>query len=250
MEFAGHYLVLLLPLVFVAYFLKATTGFGSMIVMLAIGSLIIGPFPALLLTTTLDVIGGLILLRLDSTRDSRNLWQPLSLAMMLGVITGALLLRFLALNKIHYLIASALLAVGLWLIFFRPRPKNQPAAVVIPTVASKKDLFVCLLAGTSGGLTGISAPPVIYHFGRSHGKETLRRILTRVFLVESITRVLSYSALGAMRMSILVLGLAAVPFMLIGLYVGNRVFFRIPETWFSRAAGVVAILSAARLLTS
>src|SRR5215467_5204500 len=105
----GYQLLFLLPLIFVAYFCKATTGFGSMIVMLAVGSVLIGPLPALILTTTLDVVGGLSLLRLDSTKDSRRLWLPLSLAMLFGVIVGGLLLRLFALERLQYVMGGTLL---------------------------------------------------------------------------------------------------------------------------------------------
>lgn len=246
----SHYLIYLLPLVFLAYFCKATTGFGSMIVMLALGSIIIGPLPALILTTSLDVVGGLTLLRLDSTKDSRRMWLPLSLAMLLGVVVGALLLRLFALRHFPYVIGSTLLMVGLWLVFLWHRMSRVHSGEALPETHRSKDLAMCLLAGTSGGLTGISAPPLIYYFSNKLAKAPLRRILTRIFLVESVTRVVTYSVMGVMRRQIFIVALLAVPVMYFGLYVGNRAFFRIPEVWFSRLAGVVAIAAAVRLFTS
>ena len=253
------YLLYLLPLIFVAYFLKATAGFGSMIVMLAVGSLIIGPVPALLLTALLDVVGGLALLKLDSTKDTKKLWQPLSLAMLIGVVLGALLLKLIALPRLQYVLAATLLVVGIWLMFFRHRQSvsNKLQLVVdstnghpVPASYRAKDLLVCLISGTSGGLTGISAPPLLYYFGSRFGKEALRRILTRIFLVESLTRIVTYSVFGVMRMQILLFGLALIPVMYLGLYAGNRAFFKIPERWFGRLAGLIAIASALRLITS
>jgi uncharacterized protein len=237
-----------MPLIFLSYFLKATAGFGSMIVMLAVGSIIIGPVPALLLTATLDVISGVALLRLDSTRDSRRLWLPMSLAMLVGVVFGSLILRLFALPRLKYVLGITLFLVGVWLIFFRHRSPRDPLSEVMPTKSRLKDMLICLLAGTSGGLTGISAPPVIYYFGSRFAKEALRRILTRIFLVESVTRLVTYSALGVMRMHIFLLGIVAVPVMYFGLYVGNRAFFKVPEMWFGRIAGMIAIISAVKLL--
>lgn len=85
-------LLCLLPLAFLTYFCKATTGFGSTIMMVAVGSLIIGPLQALVLAALLEVAGSVILLRLDVTKDARSLWIPLSLAMVLGLILGVFLL--------------------------------------------------------------------------------------------------------------------------------------------------------------
>lgn len=246
---APIYLLYLLPLIFLAYFLKATAGFGSMIVMLAVGSLIIGPVPALLLTAFLDVIGGLALLKIDSTRDSRRRWLPLSVAMLIGVVVGALLLKLIALPRLQYVLGATLLVVGIWLIVFK-RPETDIPMQEMPLQTSAKDLVVCFVSGTSGGLTGISAPPVLYYFGSRFGKEALRRILTRIFLVESLTRITTYSLFGVMQLRIVLLGLIALPVMYFGLYVGNHAFFKIPETWFRRLAGLIAVLSAIRLVTT
>jgi uncharacterized membrane protein YfcA len=243
------YLLYLLPLIFLAYFLKATAGFGSMILMLAVGSLIIGPVPALLLTAFLDVVGGLALLKIDSTNDSKRLWLPLSAAMLIGVVCGALLLKLIALPRLQYVLGATLLVVGLWLIVFK-RPNTDLPTQAMPLHHTVKDLVVCFIAGTSGGLTGISAPPVLYYFGSRFGKEALRRILTRIFLVESLTRITTYSLFGVMQLRIVLFGLAAIPVMYLALYVGNHAFFKIPETWFRRLAGVIAVLSAIRLVTS
>ena len=221
-----------------------------MIVMLALGSFIIGPLQALILTTSLDVLGGLALLRLDSTSDSGGLWLPLSLAMLLGVVTGAVLLHLLGLQHFPYLIGSTLLIVGVWLIFLRHRWIRVAAAESLPKTHAPKDLAVCLLAGTSGGLTGISAPPLIFYFSSRFAKAPLRRILTRIFLVESITRLVTYAALGVIEMRIFLLVLVAVPVMWFALYVGNRTFFRMPEIWFQRFAGLVAMAAAVRVLAS
>ena len=270
------YLLYLLPLIFIAYFLKATAGFGSMIVMLAVGSLIIGPVPALLLTALLDVVGGLALLKLDSTKDTKKLWQPLSLAMLIGVVLGALLLKLIALPRLQYVLGATLFLVGIWLMFFRHRQSMSDKLQLVvdstietpegantrdddklkfighpaPASYQTKDLLACLISGTSGGLTGISAPPLLYYFGSRFGKEALRRILTRIFLVESLTRVVTYSAFGVMRMQIVLFGLALIPVMYLGLYVGNHAFFKIPERWFGRLAGLIAIASGLRLITS
>ncbi|MGH9847106.1 MAG: TSUP family transporter, partial [Blastocatellia bacterium] len=158
-----YHLLYLLPIVFLAYFCKATTGFGATIILLPLGSLVIGPIPALMLATLLDVIGGIALLRIDSTRDSWHLWLPLAVAMVLGAGTGGLLLKFVALRNIDYFLGVTLLIVGAWLIFFRLRQRTVVENAILPDSYTGKDLAVCLLAGTSGGLTGVSGPPVMYH---------------------------------------------------------------------------------------
>ena len=115
-----------------------------MIVMLAVGSLIIGPVPALLLTALLDVVGGLALLKLDSTKDTKKLWQPLSLAMLIGVVLGALLLKLIALPRLQYVLGATLLLVGIWLMFFRHRQRMSGKSTLLRTVGTNT---VLALAG-------------------------------------------------------------------------------------------------------
>ena len=97
-------------------------------------------------------------------------------------------------------------------------------------------------------MTGVSAPPLLYHFGHQFNKEAVRRILTRLFLVEALERVGTYSALGVKGLRAVLISLASFPLMFAGLYAGNRAFFRMPEAWFSRVAGAVIIAAAVKLL--
>ena len=239
----------LLPLVFFAYFCKAATGFGSVIIMVAIGSHIIGPLPVLILTSFLDVISGFTLLRVDVTNDHRRLWVPLSLAMFLGVVLGGFLIKLFGLQYLHLIVATALIAVSIWLIFFRYRgTKVMSNARDFSGVFNLTDLGVCLVAGTSGGMTGISAPPLLYYFGSQFSKGELRRLLTRIFLVESLTRMGMYIVIGAVRPQIFMIVLLSIPLMFAGIVLGNRLFLRISESAFGRIAGVVILGSAVRLL--
>ena len=217
--------------------------------MVAIGSLITGPLPVLVLTSLLDVIGGVTLLRVDATKDLRRLWVPLSVAMFLGVVLGGLLIKLFGLQYLHHVVGTTLIAVGIWLIFFRYRGIREKSNEKELTGSfSLKDLGVCLVAGTSGGMTGISAPPLIYHFGSQFSKEGLRRLLTRIFLVEALTRMGIYIVIGAIQPQIFMIALFSIPLMFAGIILGNRFFLRISESTFGRIAGVVILVSALRLL--
>lgn len=74
--------------------------------------------------------------------------MPLSLAMPLGVIEGGLLLRFMASRGPDQVLGATLIAVGIWLLFFRPRRKGAAAENRgLPETYRVKDLGVCLIAG-------------------------------------------------------------------------------------------------------
>lgn len=241
-------LIYILPVVFIAYFAKATTGFGSAIILMSLGSIIIGPVEALILTTILDACGGLALLRLDKTKDSRRHWLPLCAAMVGGVALGGILLKVFAMRHVDYLIALALLSVGVWLVFVRSRYRGSTLQSDLPEDFTAKDLLVCLVAGVCGGISGLSGAPVVFYFGKRFGKEAFRRILTRIFLAEAVTRFVVLVVLGVTSPRSLVISLLCVPIMFLGLLAGNHAFFKTSETWYSRAAGLISVIAAVRIL--
>ena len=244
----GYLLLPISTIVFLAYFCKATTGFGSSLIMMSIGSLLIGPAPALILTTQLDVIGGAALLRIDPTEDDRRLWLPLSVAMIAGVVIGGILLNEIGLKHIQHVVALFLLSVGVWLLLARSRTGTGSLQTKLPDRFKLGDGAVCLIAGLCGGLSGLSGAPVLFYFSRKLAKEPLRRILTRIFLAEAIARLMVYLLLGMVHWSTIITGLLCMPVMGLGLYVGNHAFFKTSEVWYTRFTGVISIGAALRLL--
>ncbi|MEW6210995.1 MAG: sulfite exporter TauE/SafE family protein [Acidobacteriota bacterium] len=240
-----YHLFYILPVVFLAYFFKGTTGFGSAIILVATGSAIIGPVAAVTLVTLLDVVGGAALLRIDQTKDSRRLWLPLALALVAGAVVGALLLKLISLENFKPLLGAMLILAGVWMIFLRGRAAR---VAELPETYRPRDIAVCLVAGAAGGLTGLSGPPLIFSFGASLRKEAFRRILTRIFWAEALAKAATYTATGVLKWQVVIAAALAVPVLYLGLYAGNHVFFKISETWFGRIVGAAIIVMGARLI--
>ncbi|HEY7545140.1 MAG TPA: sulfite exporter TauE/SafE family protein [Blastocatellia bacterium] len=242
-----YHLLYILPVVFLAYFFKGTTGFGSAIILVAMGSFIIGPVAAVTLVTLLDVVGGAALLRIDQTKDSRRLWLPLAAALITGAIAGALLLKFISLESFKPVLGAMLILAGMWMIFLRRR-KGERAGQELPETYRPRDLAVCLVAGAAGGLTGLSGPPLIFSFGGWLSKEAFRRILTRIFWAEALAKAATYTATGVLKWDAVIAAALSVPVLYLGLYAGNHFFFRISETWFGRVVGAAIVVMGARLI--
>lgn len=242
-----YHLLYILPAVFLAYFFKGTTGFGSAIIVVALGSPVIGPVAAVTMVTLLDVVGGAALLRIDPTRDSRRLWVPLALALIVGAVAGALLLKLISLENFKPVLGATLILAGVWMIFLRGR-KGEYAGQELPETYRPRDLAVCLVAGAAGGLTGLSGPPLIFSFGGWLSKEAFRRILTRIFWAEALAKAVTYTAVGVLKWEVVIAAVLAVPVLYLGLYAGNHVFFKISETWFGRVVGAAIVVMGARLI--
>lgn len=234
--------------VLLAYAFKASTGFGSAIVLVALASQIVGPVRAVILVGLLDVVGGLQLLRIDTTRDSRRMWVPLAAAMVAGAVAGGLLLSVIPVDSYSRVLGWAVIAAGVWMVFAGGPRDGDGGEEELLGSASATDIAVCTVAGVCGGLTGLSGPPVIVHFGRKLAKAGFRRILTRIFLAEGIARTGAYAATGMIEMPVVWLALASVPAALVGTLIGNRVFHGIPQSWFSRLVGAAIVVSGIRLV--
>ncbi len=241
-----YQLLYILPVVFLAYFFKGTTGFGSAIILVALGSAIIGPVAAVTMVTLLDVVGGAALLRIDRTQDSRRLWMPLALALIVGAVAGALLLKLISLENFKPVLGVTLIFAGAWMIFLRGR--GPYTGQELPETYRPRDLAVCLVAGAAGGLTGLSGPPLIFSFGGWLSKEAFRRILTRIFWAEALAKAATYTATGVLKWEVVVAAVLAVPVLYLGLYAGNHVFFKISEVWFGRVVGTAILVMGARLI--
>jgi hypothetical protein len=120
----------------------------------------------------------------------------------------------------------------------------------LPAHSSASDTVVSGVGGVLGGLTGISGPPLLWHFGRKFAKRPLRQILIPVFLFAALGRVGTYAATGMITVSVVHAYLLALPGLLLGTYLGNRIFLRVEERTFSRIIGLVLLVSGLRLVLS
>ncbi len=241
--------VLLLPLIaFLAYVIKATTGFGTAIIFVALGSLLIGTHDAIILCAVIDIIGGTILYFRDPVSDHRSLWIPLALAMVCGSIVGALLLNWFPADRLDFLVAGIISILGVWFMFGRGAAGAKAFSETLPVRTTGGDLTVSAFAGICGGLFAVSGPPIVYWLGRKYAKHAFRRTLIVVFFFATIARLLTYGATGMLTGRMLILSLAAVPGVLLGILLGNRLFIALSERWFGRVIGAVLVLVALRMM--
>ncbi len=230
-----------------AYIVKGATGFGPALIFVSIGSLLIGPQKAIVLSAMLDIIAGFYLLYLDPIKTGHRFWLPMALTMVCGAVTGGLLLSIIPKQNINLLLGIIIFGFGLWFVFIRNHAEGelQPS---LPSSCSKTDLAIFFIAGLSDGLFGISGPLIIFYLGRRFAKDVMRRTLVIIFLITAIARIITYAATGMIGTAGLLLGLFSIPCLFAGIYIGNHLFFKLSEVWFSRVAGTVLILISLRLI--
>jgi len=69
-----------------------------------------------------------------------------------------------------------------------------------------------------------------------------------VLFASALVRVVAYAAAGLFNTSILLLVLLAVPGLALGLWLGNRLFARVPQYWFTAIIGALIVVSGVKLL--
>jgi len=245
----GPLVYVVLPLIaFAAFFLKAVSGFGPALVVVALASLILPPQLVVAMSALLDAVAGAVLFATDPETKGRGFWIPPAVAIVGGSIVGGILLSVVDPAIFRTLLGISILALGFWFGLLRGRGKAEVLSTGLPARASAPDVIAAGAGGIMGGFLGISGPPILWHFGKKLGKEPLRAILIPIFLAAAIARVATYAWTGVINVQVLIAFAVALPGLIAGILAGNRVFVRISEQSFSRIIGAILLLVGVRLL--
>lgn len=125
------------------------------------------------------------------------------------------------------------------------RAPRVPARWLNPLAGS-----VSLAAGCVGTAFGGAAGPiyVVYLSQLSLGRDVFRVTITTIMLCLSIYRIAGYAGFGFLDRESLTLLAMALPPMLVGAWLGERVVRRFDPVRFSRAVGVVILASGVALI--
>lgn len=228
-----------------AFFVKGVVGTGPTTVIVALGSLVIEPKSTVVLSSLVNIFGGLAMLRVDPVPLALRYWLTIAITMVLGSFVGAMTLEFMPKEEFQIILAVVCFVCSFWFLLQPPRAKNGSLA---PESATLSDSAMGLFGGFCGGFVGINAPPLVLYFGHYLAKSQLRRLLVLIFLPAAIAQTGTFYWNGMLTSDIMLLGLSVVPTMLIGVYLGNLLFHRISETWFRKALGVLLVIVSSRLL--
>ena len=238
-----------MPLVtLLAFFVKGATGFGTALIMIPISTILVGVHLAIVASSILDTVAGGILFSHNPLPHCRRYWIPMAGGMVVGSVGGGIVLSFVPVEGFKLFLGIVIVFLGLWFLAGRGGKDESSLPSNPPELASWGDIAVSTFSGFCGGLFGISGPPIVYYLGKRLAKRAFRSILVAVFLFGGIARLTTYTFTGILTFEAILLSIVSLPGLLVGLYLGNHLFVRIKEVWFSRFIGVILILSAVRLL--
>jgi len=163
-----------------------------------------------------------------------------------GVAAGALLFRQLDASQLAHALGVFVILYGLHGLWREYRPPARRAAmprVILPAIGS-------FLSGAVGTLFGGMASVFVamYLDASRVGKTHFRATIFAMVFALSIVRACAYVAVGEMTTDSLVLCASALPFMGLGLVVGNRFHAGISERAFQRSVSYALLLCGIPLL--
>ncbi len=238
--------ILLILVVFASYFLKAMTAIGSAMILVPLGALLIGSINVVVLESILDMASSLVIWHIDRKEPSVGSWSHLAGAVIVGTALGSLILSRFSVERFNLLLGILVVLLAVWFMAGRP---GVPESIREGRLGGRKsrEIIVCTIAGLLGGITGVSGPPLILYFGSSLAKGPFRIVMTRLFLVQSVVRIVIYGATGLINTGFLPWLFASTPVLLFSVYVGNKVFVRLSDTWFPRVVGMILLVAGLKL---
>jgi hypothetical protein len=174
-------------------------------------------------------------------------------------------------REVVRLVSFALPGVALGLYLFSvldPRPLSRALGVFVmlyavyafalagrkPALAQRWVYPLAVVVGFAAGLVGTlfggAAGPVfvIYLGARALDKDQFRTTMTAIMVCMAVVRLSGYASLGFLDAAGLKYLAAAIPLMMLGSYLGERLVRRVEQRRFERVLGAILILSGAVLV--
>lgn len=202
--------------IFLAAFIRGFTGFGLAVVGVPLLSLFFAPAEIVPSIMILAIIAGLQLIPKIWHRVDWKLLLPTVLGAAIGTPLGTWLLAGVSADVMRVLIGGAVLAASL-AVQLGFRFANRPPASVSAGFGA--------VAGLTGGAAAMPGPSVIFLFlAVPIAHEAGRASLILFFQISAAMSAVSAAIGGLMEVHALILGALLVPAMLVGNFLGDRVF--------------------------
>jgi len=230
-------------IVVLSYSVRGSAGFGGATVPLI--ALVLSLKIVVPLVTFLGLLSSCAILLKDhrhvSWRDTRKV-IPYCL---IGVLIGLYFFKTLDARALGHALGVLVLAYGGYSFWITVRPGlgfRLPAKVVAPLAGS--------VAGFIGTMFGAMAGMffAIYLDYLKLGKNEFRATMAAILLALGLFRGIGYLSVGAFDRNVLIVCATAVPLMLVGVFLGNRIHANLNQLAFKRFVALIFIASGVPLL--
>ncbi len=221
-------------------FLQTITGFGYALSAAPLLALIMGPKDAIMFVLFTGIITKLTLLIRTWHQSSFSAISLLFAASLVGALPGAYVLKIIS-------DATLKLAIGLVLIIITiAMAHNFRVNIRQPRLAQS---VVGVVSGFLATTTSLSGPPVVmYYLNQQTDKEKVRANLTRYFILSNASSLVISYYFGTVNLQLLTANtLICLPAILLGVWLGEKIFAKFNATAFRKLA--LAVIAASALIS-
>lgn len=233
-------------LVFVlSSFMQTVTGFGYAIITAPLLAFALGAKDTVMLVMLTGMFIRLFVVYASRDKGNYTAILPIFLASTVGALPGAYLMTIISNDALKLLIGVVLIvaSVFMWLNYCIPirHPKST-------------ETLVGLLSGFLATTTSINGPPIVLYYLNAkvdEDKAIFRANITRYFLlINGVAIIMSY-CYGTLNFANLWFDiLLSIPALVIGFWMGEKLFCRIDAETFRRASLVMLFVSSIALIGS
>lgn len=211
--------------VFGAFYVRATIGFGSGLISVALLSLIFPVKEVVPVVLLLDLLGSVLLGAYDFHEMQ---WRELTWLIpgsIIGLAGGALLLAHTNAQSLMRFLGVFILAYVVYAILIKPER--------MPLISRKWALPLGVFGGLIGSLYGGGGPPLVAYLQMRHlDKRTFRATFQAIALSDNVLRGGLYIGLGLLTLPLTLVFVILAPAAAFGLYLGNHLHLRINQKTF------------------
>ncbi len=226
-----------------SYAVRGSVGFGGVTVPLL--ALVMSLKIVVPMVTFLGLLSSLVILAKDYRHVVwRDTWRILPYC-LIGVLIGLYFFKTLDARTLAHALGVVVLVYGgysLW-VTIRPGLKWRPPGQVVTPVAGTIAGFVGTIFGSMAGMFF-----AIYLDLLKFGKNEFRATVAAILFALGIFRGVGYAAVGAFDHDALLACAAALPLMMIGVFLGNHIHANLNPLAFKRLVALILIASGAPLL--
>lgn len=221
--------------VFAAFYVRATIGFGSGLIAVAFLSLSFPVKEVVPVVLLLDLLGSLLLGAYDFQEMQ---WSELSWLIpgsIVGLAVGSLILVHSDAQRLTLFLGIFILAYVVYALVARPER--------MPRIGRPWALPLGVFGGIIGSLYGGGGPPLVAYLQMRHlDKRAFRATFQAIALADNVLRGGLYIAFGLLTWPLALVFATMAPAAGLGLYLGNHLHMRISQRLFLRAT--LALLAA------
>jgi uncharacterized membrane protein YfcA len=229
-------------IIFVAFFIRSLTGFGSALVSIPFLALLFDLKFAVPLEAILEVGLSIMLM----SRVYKSIRKKILIPLIIGTVIGSLLGTYILYSFSNIFLKNTL---GIAIILFALNMLIGKTDRTVKPISSWWGVPAGGVGGVLGGLFGTSGPAfVMYLTYKIKTKEAFRASLIGLFAVDYSWRVGVYAATGLLTMETLKMALFFTPALILGTILGHKTHFRISPIRFKQAVAAVLLVSGIFLL--